>query len=186
MPSPAFLIEGHMEKKILQKICPGAPIRRIGCNGDRAPMSVLAKFVETQIRVLNNRNFPIVIIFDRERREATCDELKEMLRIELDAKGFNGQCIIGIADRTIENWILSDNEVMVTFGGTVADAPYEGKFGKSEIKSALGQEANYHETTLGVEMFLKCNPQTMYDRSLSFRALMDQFPDCAWFSRAAE
>ena len=74
MPDPAFLIEGHMEKKILQSVCPGVPIRRIECNGEDVAMSVMAKFIETHIRLLNNRYYPIVIIFDREGRESTCGD----------------------------------------------------------------------------------------------------------------
>ncbi len=184
MPKPAFIIEGHMEKKILQSICPGVPIRRIGCNGDDVSMTVMAKFIDTLFRLFNNRYYPIVIMFDRERRELSCDALKQELSNELKERGFEGQYVIGIPDRTIESWILADSDVLLGKYYAVANKPsYEGSFGKNEIKSILGDEYNYHETTLGVEMFLNCDPNTIYHKSASFRALVSAVAfECRWIN----
>lgn len=182
MASPAFLIEGHMEKKILQSVCPGVPIRRIECNGEDVAMSVMAKFIETHVRLLNNRCYPIVIIFDRERREASCRDLKNELTIELDRRGLAGQYIIGIPDRTIENWILADREMIFDrYGVACPRQDYEGRFGKNDLKSVLRSRYAYHETTTGVQMFLDCNPDVLYQRSVSFREFLNEIKfECNW------
>lgn len=184
MPSPAFIIEGHIEKRILQSICRGFPIRRIGCNGEDVSMSVMAKFIDTHIRLFNNRHYPIVIIFDRELRQASCNALIRELTSELNDRGHGGQFVVGIPDRTIENWILADRQMLVdSYNANVNNASYEGSVGKSEIKKMLGADYKYHETTLGVELFLKCNPKVIYKRSPSFRSLVKKLPyRCPWIS----
>lgn len=147
MPSPAFLIEGHMEQKILQSICPGVPIQRIGCNGTDVPMAVMADFIETLIRLLNNRNHPIIIIFDRERREATCDALVAELSAELERRELNVDFRIGIPDQMIENWILADFKMLANeYGATPTALNYEGVPGKGRLAALLKDGRRYQET----------------------------------------
>lgn len=183
MPSPAFLIEGQMEKLILQSICPGVPIRRIGCNGEDVAMDVMAKFIDTHIQLLNNRHYPIVIVFDREGRVSNCDDLRNQLSAELNNRGFDGQYIIGVPDRMIENWILADKKMLEShYGVSLARQNYEGMSGGGKLKEILKDEHNYHKTTMGVELFLKCDPQIIYQKSKSFRDLVDAINfQCPWF-----
>lgn len=171
-----------MEKKILQKICPGVPIRRIGCNGSDVPMAVMADFIETLIRLLNNRNHPILIIFDREGRVATCDDLISELSAELESRELNVDYRIGIPDQSIENWILADYDMLAEgYGVSTRAQNFEGTPGKSRLAALLRNRYKYHETTLGVEMFLKCDPQKMYRESTSFRKFAGLIDfDCYW------
>ena len=170
-----------MEQLILQRICGDVPIRKIGVNGDDVGMDVMAKFVETQIRLLNNRHYPIIIIFDRERRVDTCENLKSELFKKLNAKGIaRNQLVIGIPDRTIENWILSDTEIIEKrYGVTIRQKVFEGDFGKKIIKEAIKNVASYHETTTGVTLFLECRPAKMKSNSKSFRLFANSV-NCRW------
>ena len=96
-----------MEQLIVQKLCPGRPVRLIGCNGDDVTMAAVAKALNARLRMLRVYH-PVIIILDRERRTSSCGELIWELSTLLDDYGHQGQYVIGMADRTIENWILSD------------------------------------------------------------------------------
>jgi hypothetical protein len=85
MPECAFLVEGHMEQLVIQRLCPRKPVRRIGCNGDDVSMAAVAKALDAQLRLLSDYA-PVVIILDRERRQETCQELIHDLSALLDRK----------------------------------------------------------------------------------------------------
>src|ERR1700692_1702768 len=113
MPDPAFIVEGHMEQLIIQKLCPGKPVQRLEINGDQVQISAIVDRIEIIYRILNNRFFPVCVVFDREGRQATCDEIlaevvTEMVARKLDIDQFR----IGICDRMIENWILADDALL--------------------------------------------------------------------------
>lgn len=182
MPEPAFLVEGQMEQLIIQRLCPGRAVRRIGCNGDDVSMSALAKLLDTRLRMLKNFS-PVIIILDREGRQETCESLIEQLTLELDARGYKDRFVIGMPDRTIENWILSDwGSVMEGDGRYKSiEGPIKGKHGKSLIRKLMPEGIYYHETTVGVELFLKCRPTVMYLNSESFRSFISCLKlECRW------
>ena len=176
MPKPAFIIDGFMEKLVLQHLCPDHPIRRIGCNGRDAPMATVARFIEKQLRVLDRAYYPAVILLDREERRETADDLIAALTRELNDRGFTGRFIIGMPDRMIENWIMADPDCVCRHGARPYRYSCEGEKGKSRIKQALGRKFGYHETTSGVTLFLDTNPKAIYSNSLSFRKFVDGLP----------
>jgi|APSaa5957512535_1039671.scaffolds.fasta_scaffold54521_2 hypothetical protein len=182
MPDPAFIIEGHMEQKILQNICPGKVIQRIGANGDHVSMKVMATHLAPQIRLFSNRYRPVIVLFDRERRDASCEQLRRELSLELADLGIDQEITIGIADRTIENWILADYEMLMdTYGFRPENGNLEGTFGKSELKSRFAPDTTYRETTTGVKIFKECRPDRMYQQSLSFKYFIDSIDiECWW------
>ena len=185
MPNPAYLVEGHMEQRFLANICTGQPVRRIGCNGDQVSMKGIAKHLDTHIRLLR-RNYPIIIIFDRERRESNCQELASELTNELFARGIDVcNLVLGIADRTIENWILSDPVTLDAFyPGRSNCYCADGKFGKSILAKSLAPVEAYNETTTGVELLRSMNPQEARLRSPSLDRFLDQLElPCWWLNR---
>jgi hypothetical protein len=184
MPEPAFLVEGQMEKFIVQRLCPQKPVRLIGCNGDDVSMAAIAKAVDARIRVLQHYS-PIVIILDRERRQEPCEELINQLSQLLDEKQHRGRYIIGMPDRTIENWILSDWAHILEEDNTylpLSENMQGLEHGKSVIRKLMPAGIFYHETTVGVELFLKCRPVQMFAASDSFRALVSRLDniECWW------
>jgi Domain of unknown function (DUF4276) len=185
MAEPAFLVDGVMEQRILQRLCRGNVIRRIGCNGENVRMEVMAKFIDAQIKLMNNRYFPIIIVLDREGRVETSPTLVEQLTEELNMRGHTGQFVIGVPDRMIENWILADWTGAKSARPGFADfeGQTEGCNGKSLIKTLLDSSVFYNEPTLGVELFLCCDPQKIRQQSRSFAEFVDRLNlPCSWLS----
>ena len=182
MPRPAFIVDGQMERRILEALCPNTPIKLIGCNGESVSMEVVAKFVDTQIRMLNNRNYPIVVLLDREGREESTGDLIARLKNELNAFGHEGQFAIGMPDRMIENWILADKKNFQQHCDRRHDYVSEGIHGKTNLRRMLARGATYHETTIGVSIFLSGDPKKIYENSESFRNFVDAIKgmDCPY------
>jgi len=63
-----------MEQDIVQRLCPGMPVRLIGCNGHDVTMAALSKVLDARLRRLKNYR-PVVIIVDRERRSQPASAL---------------------------------------------------------------------------------------------------------------
>lgn len=185
MSKPAFLIDGLMEKIVLEKICPNTTIRLINCNGNSVSIIALAKRIHTLIKILNNRNYPIFILIDREEREVTCSQIIIELEEELKKYGVSDDIRIGVCDRMIENWTLSDWNSFVKNSGiaieTITPENIEGCKGKSVVKKYY---PHYQETTDGVMFFLKSNPEVMFHKSESFRNFISKTKDinCFWAS----
>ena len=168
MSKPAFIVDGFTEKLVIGSLCPGKPVSRTDLNGKSVTIEAIANKVASLIRLFNNRNYPIIVVIDREQREESCSVLCEELGNRLIALGLNDQDIrICFADRMFENWNVLNTD---------KDKPdaTDGLRGSSEIKKILG---SYHKTTEGVELFLKCNLENVYECSESFRQFVDSIPD---------
>jgi len=187
MSKPAFLVEGQMEQKIIQAICPGIVVRRINCNGIDVSMRAIAKTLDANMRLLKNY-YPIFIVFDREGREQSCEKLMAELSEILNAKDYAGTYRIGIADRTIENWILADwRHALELFDGDDEDSTnHDGENGKSRLKKMLPKGIVYNETTIGVDLFRKCRPSEMYANSSSFRKFVDTIDIKCWWLKSVQ
>jgi hypothetical protein len=172
MPNPAFLVEGQMEQKIVQKICPGQPVRLIGINGDHVQLEAICNRLETQIRLLGNRNYPIFIVFDREKRTESAQDIMKTVKEMLDMRGFSDQDIrVFVADREFEDWILIDSDgVCDHFGIPRSDVVLRGKGGLARLIQSC---AHYHETSVGVDLFEIVSKEKLRDGCPSFRELYD-------------
>jgi hypothetical protein len=186
MNNPAFLVEGDLEQKFVQNVCPKSPVRRINCNGKTVVISEIAKRVGTLGRLLHKRHSPLVVIFDREKRSESCEEIERIFRTSLEQEDIDVPVLVGIPDRDIENWILADFETFVNVTNIekpTAEIRFEGKKGKSEIRKLLPPKKTYVETTDGVAWLRKCRPTKMicsasFDR---FAKAMKEIP-CWWLS----
>jgi hypothetical protein len=173
MSKPAFIIDGFTEKGIVQKLCPGRPISRTDLNGKNVTLPAMAKRIATLIRLLGNRCYPIIILIDKEQREANFAEIADELRAALVDEGVTDQDLrIGVADRMIENWTLADWERL---GGT-DEKPgcTDGIHGAGMIRTIKG---SYNKTTDGVEYFIDARQETIYANSPSYRHFIDQLHD---------
>lgn len=181
--NPAFLVDGFTEKLVIEKLCPNTKINRINCNGHSVSLESIAKRIVSLTRLLNNRYYPIIVIVDREDREISAEEMAANLKDEIERYGLKDDIRIGICDRMIENWILSDKTTFSECCNVeVNDAMvFEGVNGKSFIKKTFPL---YQETTDGVSMLLKANPVAMAKNSLSFRNFTQIIQDinCNWLN----
>lgn len=172
MVNPAFLVEGRMEQEIIRRLCPKQPVRIIGCNGDDVAISRMCDFIETHIRSLGNRNHPIIIIFDREKREAGCAAISIEVHNNLNDRGLEDQDIrVFVADREVEDWLLLDREAICEhFNVPDHGQPLTGKGG---LNTLLGPDIAYHETTIGVEAFFAVSKSKLANGSGVFHALCE-------------
>ncbi len=171
MSNPAFIVDGYTELKIVQNICPGRPVKRTDLNGNTVTFQAIAKKIASQIRLMSNRYYPIIILIDKEQRDVTFTEMANQIRQLLIDEGLGDQDIrIGIADRMIENWIIADWEKLT---GTLANKPLQtdGSNGTSVLKKIL---TGYDKTTDGVELFVGARQSIIYDNSPSYKDFIDK------------
>lgn len=185
MANPAFFVEGHMEQRFITQVCKGSPVRRIGCNGDQVTMAGMARHLAPLIRLLSN-NYPLIVFFDRERRDESCEDLgnqllAELVSFEVDTRNV----VIGVADRTIENWIIADHSLHQRVDSLKDGAcNTEGEFGKTLIRNALIETKNYNETTTGVDLLKAMNPTVARQNSPSFDQFLEKIDlPCWWLDR---
>jgi hypothetical protein len=188
MNRPAFLVDGYTEKLVLEKLCPNKKINRINCNGNSVSIESLAKRICSLIRLMNNNFYPIIILVDREERELTSAEMQIAIKEEIEKSGINNDIRIGVCDRMIENWILSDWENFIKRCNQIdIEKPdnTDGIKGKAFIKRLY---PNYQETTDGVNLLLQSDPSVLYSSSPSFKKFVDQLKDikCDWLNCLAE
>jgi len=188
MNTPAFLVEGIMEQKFIQSVCPGAPVRTIGCNGNSVKLEVIAKKVGTFSRLFKGRYSPIIVIFDREDREKESQDIEGEFLLMLKKEEIEGHVVVGIPDRNIESWILADMEMFIKSSGiqqSDATLQFEGYNCKSFIKKHLNCNNPYVETIHGVQWLKASRPHIMRVHSPSFKRLFGALErlDCWWLKK---
>lgn len=188
MTKPAFLVEGDLEQKFIQNTCPGAPVQKIGCNGDAVAIASIAKRVGTLGRLLHKRASVIVVVFDREQRAESSEQIEAQFRDALIDEGIEVPVIVGVPDRDIENWILADFESFIGCARITTEnleEVYEGLKGKTQIKKLLGPGRSYVETIDGVSWLKSCRPSVMKEHSDSFRRFANALASlpCWWLSQ---
>lgn len=171
MSNPAFIVDGFTEKRLIQELCPGQPVRRTDLNGKSVEIPAIANKIASLIRLLGNRYYPIVILVDKEERNVTFEEMVNQIRQSLINCGITDQEVrIGVADMMIENWIIADWE---SLNGSSSGMPSnsEGINGSGIIKKIKG---GYHKTTDGVDLFKAARPSIIYRNSPSYKYFIDQ------------
>lgn len=191
MNKPAYLVEGDLEQDFIQTICPGCPVRKINCNGDNVNLEAISKRVGTLGRLLHKRHSPIIVVFDRESRIETCEEIEVRFLDLLRAENIQVPVVIGVPDRDIESWLLSDYEMFISSAKLTREAPpssFEGKSGKAAInKCQLGHGGAYVPTIHGVAWLKAARPGVMRQRSPSFERFAASLSEleCWWLQQQA-
>ena len=185
MTRVAFLVEGDLEQRFFQNVCPTSPVRKINCNGEDVSIEAIAKRIGTLGRLLQKRYSPVVVVFDRERRTKSCEDIEAEFRKALTHEDINVPIIVGIPDRDTENWILADPESFarcVEIERSRIPLALEGTKGKTEIKKLLPPKKTYVETIDGVTWLKKARPTVMRENSPSFARFADALKDiqCWW------
>jgi Domain of unknown function (DUF4276) len=172
----AFIVEGQMEKRIVQRICAGKKVTLLGTNGVDVSVEQIVKRAVTQIQLLKDSYFPIILLIDREGRSETASELRRGIVKALETQGIAKDIIVSVPDRMIENWIIA---------GSTDIEECESRNGKSVLSRHLRTRGEfYHETTVGVDLFCSIDPKRARSRSASFRAFAsDVEPFCPWLRR---
>ncbi len=183
MSKPAFLVDGYTEKLIVEELCQGSKVRRIGCNGNTVSLEAIAKLVASQIRLMNTMFHPIFIVIDREERSESAIDIAQNLEGQIKLLGINEAIRVIVCDRMIENWIIADWEnLKANLGDELPfdkPAKTDGCNGKAQLRKHL---PNYQETTDGVRLFKAARPSVLIENSPSFKTLHDALYDvqCWW------
>ena len=184
MAKPAFIVEGQQEQDIVQEICPGHRIVRLGVNGNSVTLAKIAETINLRILSFNNLYHPIFVIFDREKRVESVEEIINKVCEELTKlpNFVEQELIFGIPDRKFEAWILP----FIDEDGNVTEIPtdkFEGTECKSELTRRLAKKGiNYKKTRDGVNLFLKINPNKLSLVSDSFGLFSDKAKGCCrWY-----
>jgi hypothetical protein len=186
--SAAFIVDGHTEKQILQRLCQkNTPIRMTNLNGKDVSITAIAKAVSSFIKLFKDRYFPVFVIFDREGREQSSEGLEELLKEELTRQYciHAQQIVVGCPDRMIENWMLGDTVYLYQKYDIQIAERYEGQNGKSIIRRLLAEkDVTYHELTVGVEIFSHIDPHVVCKADASFNRFRNRAdPYCNWLRR---
>lgn len=178
-------MEGDLEQKFIQNVCPGAPVRKINCNGDDTRLEAIAKRVGTLARLVPKRCSLLVVVFDREGRIESSADMEMRFRELLKNEGLDTPVIVGIPDRNIESWILGDL-LQFALSAELKSAPpdisFEGKCGKLSIKKLLENGTRYVETIDGVRWLKSARPDVIQLHSPSFKrfAVALKALECWW------
>ena len=180
------MVDGHMERGIVQVYCPNVQIRILNCNGHHVPAATIVRHVVALLKTM--RGSPkTFLILDREGRRESAEEFASVLGLELEGHGYDSSQVgVVVADRCTENWLLADVEGLKgdsCVPDTAEQRDYEGKQGKSEIRKLI--KRSYHETTVGVRLFKRVRPEIARANSLSYRRLTDALAgQCRYFDKA--
>ncbi len=184
MPEAAFIVEGVQEQNIVRRLCPNSKAVLLQLNGDAVQIKQIAKKIESFFRIFNNKYYPIFVIFDRENRKETHEEIVRILIDHLtDLKVPLDQFVIGVADRKIESWIAP----FIDLDGSILS---EAKQSYDEINclgvltERLKESGNhYHKSTTGCHLFCNINPVSLAKISPSFKHFYDQAKlHCSWLN----
>jgi hypothetical protein len=169
MNNPAFIVDGQMEKKIINYFCPERPVRLLNCNGKDVTLNAAAKKIASLIRLMK-RNTPVIIIFDKEKRNDSADNIAKGLLSEIKKQKIHDvDILIGVPDIMMENWMLASIDGINSYYNlNYAQRAFEGKNGKAKLKEIIKPRI-YHETEDGPEIIKKCNIGNIYTNSYSFK-----------------
>ena len=191
MGNPAFIVEGHQERRIIERLCYNynGPIPTV-TNGDEDELlEIIANEIVEHIISFDNRHYPIFVILDREKKSKSSDEIISEISKIITDKGISDKIIFGVPDRDLESWILPfiNDEGAFT---KEAISGFEGEECKKQLKCKVnkGRKNNnhnfgrYRETGSGVEIFVKhVKPDELVKVSKSFKKFYDQAKeDCPW------
>jgi len=153
MSSFVVFVEGQMEKKFFQNICSGNIIHYIP-NGKTVAAKAIVKQINTLLKQRRVDHLPFLVLLDREKRDVDAKKFAGEICSGLADEGHT-DFVVGVADRTIESWILCDLECVKAHFGLkdIKLADPEGRNGKALIKEILRKSPHsYGETEDGVTL----------------------------------
>ena len=168
----AFIVDGFLEQKAVQKICSGRPVVRTNLNGKSVGIEAIAQAVATLASTFIDDHYPIYVILDRETRSISSVEMEDAIIALLKGHGINTEAIIlACPDRMIENWICAGSSSFrdqALFEEERDD--YDAMNGKAFLRRELAKaNTSYKETTIGSEMLASIDFALACRRSASFQ-----------------
>lgn len=175
----AALVEGHTEYHFMQATYPKVIVQRCIPNGDDVDLDLIVAAINDQLEVLGGEIKKVVILFDREGRAVEAGEVSSYVLKKIAGNCNNRSIYIGVSDREIENWIVSDHEHMINLYG---DGSYkysgDGSKGKSTLKKLHGVDPAPRDKAL---ILKSCSAKRSSENSPSLKAFLGSIDfDWAW------
>ncbi|NTF31461.1 hypothetical protein [Rhizobium skierniewicense] len=184
-----FIVEGHMEEKIIRHFCGGAEVRRLQINGCKFPVPRIAERITPHISLLRRKKVhKVVVIIDREQRDETSEQFEnDILDAILKRNAVDIPVQITSPDRNFESWIVPFLNANCDVSSERQDH-FEGRNGKSIIRAKFKARGEaYVEVVDGIRLFKKVRPEKLKEASLSFRRFAGNFnEDCWWLRQCGE
>jgi len=180
-PNSLYLVEGDMERLAFRE---KFKIRasKLGAYGHSVSMEKIAQKICVQLLYSANVKF-VFIMFDREQRNQSADELSSSLRKVLEVKFPNIEFCIAIPDRDIESWIFSDKAACESYFGKKIgkSTKSEGTKGTDYASRVIGP-GRYDKMTDGPRLIQKISWPIIERSSQSAKAanLSRHFDQCPW------
>jgi hypothetical protein len=168
----AFIVDGQMEKRIVQRLCKDATVKVTSLNGRSVQINRMIEVIASFLKLMKDRCFPVVILVDREGRDISSAEIERHIRDGLKKLGYDERnLIVSSPDRMIENWIIAGNprcdQSTDLFSPAIQDC--DGRNGKTEVKRSLrARNLSYSETGNGVDLFCSMDFERVSSNSESF------------------
>jgi hypothetical protein len=102
------LVEGHTEAHFIEATYANAIVQRPFPNGKDVAIDVIVESIVDALETVGGSIKKVVVLLDRERREASAAEIAGRIISELTHKCPSRKIYVGVSDRQIENWILAD------------------------------------------------------------------------------
>jgi len=187
-PRYAFVLEGPCEVNALPALLEGHPvevIKRVHVGGQPAasPLEtfvtkkLLPKLQQVMIAV---RDVPVGVVFDRENRVETADEVaRETLRLISPHVPQHRRVFVAVADQKFENWLIADPDGVVGHALILRD--FKSKVGTdADSKDAIGilkwamRNGDYDKTKHAPSLakLVRVGDGVVQGRSASLRAFL--------------
>ncbi len=172
-----------MEQRIVQRLCPGAPVVRLGANGDGVAIEKIADRIYFHAKLMFRRVRFVHVVFDRENRDMSCEEIRNGIYKCLRFRTVDVNCIrISVADRNFEAWMAPFLNQKAVFCTTPVNDNAEGRNGKAIVSKIFKLNGkSYNETIDGVKAFCTLVPKEICEVSVSFRDLFNEVSEDCWW-----
>lgn len=173
----AAIVDGHAERHFFS-IAANAHVQDAIGNGISVPIDHIVEDAILAMRALSFDIKTVVVIFDREGRSETVQELASAVADRLAPHSSGRNLAVGVKDRHLENWILADPETVCSKLG-LQDYTYshEGLRGKPVLSQMVGYRLSYVDTAT---LLKSCFASRIASNSPSFAHFLGQL-SCAWF-----
>ena len=110
----AALVEGDTEDFFFRSTYGRVIVQRPFPNGRSVDLDRIIDDIKDNIDTLGGSIRYVIILLDREGRDASAAEMAVRIKGQLQAVCTNREIMVRVTDRHIENWILADEEFIIT------------------------------------------------------------------------
>lgn len=168
----AALVEGHTEREFFHRSMSGVLAMRVIQNG--GTLDVALESIERGFRTLGINRSKIIILFDREGSELTCQQLIDEVRARIEPYRANRTVVIGVPNREIENWMLAAQPLIRS---TILDEDYQYGCEGSSGKSRFERLTSIRSPAEKAQFLKKAVASDIAECSSSFDDFLRQFDD---------